>query len=131
MDFIDGGCLTDVLQHFPKVRMSEAEVAYVCCQVWFSGVYAHCMARAPASYLVYRNLLSCSLYPSISYKDIKRSSTSSKLIYQLGSHLSPLLQVLQALEYIHALGRMHRDIKSDNVLLSSAGSVILGKFLFY
>jgi len=51
MDYIDGGCLTDILNHFPKVRLVEQEVAYVCGQV------------------------------------------------------------IEALEYIHALGRMHRDIK--------------------
>lgn len=34
MDYIDGGCLTDVLNHFPKVRMGEAEVAFVCSQVF-------------------------------------------------------------------------------------------------
>lgn len=68
MDYIDGGCLTDVLNYFPKVRMGEAEIAFVCAQV------------------------------------------------------------LNGLEYIHGLGRMHRDIKSDNVLLSSAGSVIVADF---
>lgn len=33
MDYIDGGCLTDVLHHFPRVRMVETEIAYVCVQV--------------------------------------------------------------------------------------------------
>lgn len=68
MDFIDGGCLTDILQDFPKIRLTESEIAYVCGQV------------------------------------------------------------LEALAYIHEKGRMHRDIKSDNILLSSKGEVILADF---
>jgi len=68
MDFIDGGCLTDILQNFPKVLLNEPEIAYVC------------------------------------------------------------QQVVEALEHLHGLGRMHRDIKSDNVLLSTKGSVILADF---
>jgi len=68
MEFIDGGCLTDVIDHFPRLALTEAEMAYVC------------------------------------------------------------LEVLQALDYIHMKGRLHRDIKSDNILLSCNGRVVLGDF---
>ena len=36
-------------------------------------------------------------------------------------------EVLKALSYMHKLNRIHRDIKSDNILLKTDGSVKLGK----
>lgn len=39
-----------------------------------------------------------------------------------------LLQTLRALAYIHSLHRLHRDIKSDNILLHDNGSVKLGNY---
>ena len=38
-----------------------------------------------------------------------------------------LLKCAQALRYIHQMNRLHRDIKSNNVLLSSSGQVKLSK----
>jgi len=37
-------------------------------------------------------------------------------------------QVLLALDYAHKLNRIHRDIKSDNILMCSTGRVVLGDF---
>lgn len=39
------------------------------------------------------------------------------------------LSVLRALSYLHNQGVIHRDIKSDSILLTSDGRVSLGCFL--
>lgn len=62
-EFMDGGCLTEILHHFGAIRMTEAQIAYV--------------AR----------------------------------------------ETINALVYIHSLHRIHRDIKSDNILLNTKGEV--------
>jgi serine/threonine protein kinase len=68
MEFMDGGCLTDVLEQFETVKLSEGQISYVC------------------------------------------------------------FQSLKALSYIHANHRIHRDIKSDNILINTRGDVKLADF---
>lgn len=38
------------------------------------------------------------------------------------------LKVLQGLKYLHDRHILHRDIKSDNILMSSAGAIKLADF---
>lgn len=68
MDFMGGGCLTEVLEQFEYVQMDEPQIAYCC------------------------------------------------------------LETLKALHYIHSQHRIHRDIKSDNILLSDEGLVKVADF---
>lgn len=68
MEFMGGGCLTDVLECFEREQMTEAQIAF-CCR-----------------------------------------------------------ETLKSLAYIHSLHCIHRDIKSDNILLSSEGHLKLGDF---
>jgi len=68
MEFMDGGCLTDILEQFEEIKMTEPQIAFVC------------------------------------------------------------KETLRALGYIHSLHRIHRDIKSDNILLGLNGAVKLADF---
>merc|ERR1712137_1293605 len=68
MEFMGGGCLTEVLDQYPKVLMAEPQMAHVA------------------------------------------------------------KETLECLVYIHNLHRIHRDIKSDNLLLGSDGSVKVADF---
>jgi len=68
MEFMGGGCLTEVLEQFEYVQMHETQIALLC------------------------------------------------------------QECLKALTYIHSLHRIHRDIKSDNILLGDDGSVKIADF---
>jgi len=68
MEFMGGGCLTDILDQYESVELSEAQIALIC------------------------------------------------------------KETLKALVYIHSLHRIHRDIKSDNILLGDNGEVKIADF---
>jgi len=68
MEYMDGGCLTEILDQFESMQMTESQIAYV---------------------------VRCTL---------------------LG------------LQYVHSFHRVHRDIKSDNLLLNMRGEVKLADF---
>lgn len=68
MEYMDGGCLTDILEQFDTVRLNEEQIAFIC------------------------------------------------------------LETLKALQYIHQKHRIHRDVKSDNVLLNTKGEVKIADF---
>jgi len=67
MELMDG-CLTDVLEQFPKVALNERQIALIC------------------------------------------------------------RETLKSLAYIHKNHRIHRDIKSDNILLNSKGEIKIADF---
>jgi tRNA A-37 threonylcarbamoyl transferase component Bud32 len=68
MEFMGGGCLTEVLEQFEHVKLAEPAIAFACAET------------------------------------------------------------LKGLSYIHANNRIHRDIKSDNILLGTDGAVKLADF---
>lgn len=68
MEYMDGGCLTDILEQFETIKLAEDQIAFIC------------------------------------------------------------LETLKALQYIHAKHRIHRDVKSDNVLLNTKGEVKIADF---
>jgi len=68
MEYMGGGCLTDILEIYNHFQLSEEHMAFVCAEI------------------------------------------------------------LKGLRYIHNYHRIHRDIKSDNILLGSDGSVKIADF---
>jgi len=68
MELMDGGCLTDILEQFDSVKMTEPQIAYAC------------------------------------------------------------RETLRGLSDIHRSFRIHRDIKSDNILLNRKGEVKIADF---
>jgi len=68
MEFMGGGCLTEVLEQFDSMQLTEPQIAVVC------------------------------------------------------------KETLKALYYIHGMHRIHRDIKSDNILLGEMGEVKVADF---
>jgi len=68
MEFMGGGCLTEILEQFEHVKLTEPQVAFV------------------------------------------------------------VKETLKSLIYVHEMHRIHRDIKSDNILLSESGEVKLADF---
>mmetsp|Transcript_35556 Transcript_35556/g.48582 ORF Transcript_35556/g.48582 Transcript_35556/m.48582 type:complete len:517 (+) Transcript_35556:56-1606(+) len=68
MEFMGGGCLTEILEQFKSIQMAEEQIARVC------------------------------------------------------------RETLAALCYIHSRHRIHRDIKSDNILLNDKGEVKVADF---
>jgi len=68
MEFMGGGCLTELLEHHDAISLQESHIAYVC------------------------------------------------------------KNTLQGLAFIHSKHRIHRDIKSDNILLGNNGEVKIADF---
>ena len=100
MEYLAGGSLTDVVT---ETCMDEAQIAAVCREV--SAAVCVC------TWLV--GLLSNS------------ESDALSTFVHLSLSLSLSLQCLQALEFLHSNQVIHRDIKSDNILLGIDGSVKL------
>lgn len=96
MEYLAGGSLTDVVT---ETCMDEAQIAAVCREV--SAAACVCVPGLLACLLIQKVMPSALLYNSL------------------------FLQCLQALEFLHSNQVIHRDIKSDNILLGIDGSVKL------
>jgi serine/threonine protein kinase len=83
MEFMGGGCLTEVLEQYEHVKLTEPQIALACREV--------------------------------------------RVMH--GMHTNDFFfffQTLKGLVYIHDMHRIHRDIKSDNILLSETGEIKIG-----
>jgi protein-serine/threonine kinase len=45
MELMDGGCLTEILEHFGNIRLTEGQIAYVCRETINALVYIHSLHR--------------------------------------------------------------------------------------
>lgn len=105
MEFLAGGSLTDVVT---ETILNEGQIAAVCREVSVLSLFLALISapRQPDNHC--RSIvivLACPFWLS-----------------------SPVeLQCLQALEFLHSRAVIHRDIKSDNILLGMDGSVKLSE----
>lgn len=98
MEYLAGGSLTDVVT---ETCMNEGQIAAVCREVGGGGGGGSRVTFFTCTQL----LCHCVCTYAVLF----------------------LLQCLQALEFLHANQVIHRDIKSDNILLGMDGQVKLSK----
>ena len=87
MELMDAGCLTEALDEFEVLQMTEPQIARVCVDV--------CLVPLLLVAIIMRH------------------------------------KVLAALHHMHEMHCIHRDIKSDNILLNSKGQIKLGTTQLY
>ena len=109
MDFVEGGSLTSLLHKTRYVCVCVC--VYVCVPKITIFFVVFCLnttwphGNLSSNLLIYFSMLVSPF--SLSEEDIAKVCRSC----------------LQALEYLHACGVIHRDLKSDSILLSSNGKV--------
>ena len=107
MDYLAGGSLTDVVT---ETVLNESQIAAICREVWW-----HCLDVIGQAAVVPPYIHACDLH-SIQPSSAPCTDSIVHVVYVWS-------QVLQALEFLHANSVIHRDIKSDNILLGMNGEV--------
>jgi len=102
MEYCGGGSLLEIVEIYDQFRLNERQVAYITREVRTTS-FLHChLALLLTSWNHFFSLL----------------------------FLCPRwTQCVKALFYVHSMGRLHRDIKSNNILLSSKGQVKISTIL--
>ena len=108
MEYIDSGCLTDMLDQYETTPLSEAEIARVCLEVFiYLFIHPRMHAHTPMHIHMYVHMhIHAYIHPRTYIHE------HAHITYDLFFFF---LKVLKALEYVHAANRIHRDIKSDSI----------------
>lgn len=143
MEYLAGGSLTDVVT---ETCMDEGQIASVSREVGKIKECEKCVDHLlPLTMiLLYKVILMCCIYlsgvhnskeglpmkyPLCFRADFRCLLPIFNLCDESTFYFSFLNQCLQALEFLHSNGVIHRDIKSDNILLGMDGQVKLSKCL--
>jgi serine/threonine protein kinase len=117
MEFMDGGSLTNLLQ------------VSVCVCVCLCGCAAVCVCLC-ARACVRTCLRACVRACVVWLKEVVQVYQAKRLELSEAEMAYLLKGSLEAVAFLHQLGRLHRDIKSDNLLINTQGRVKMADFGF-